>query len=150
MIICCLCETWEQDLYNFLKEEKLINVMSKDDESTDYERIKNVFDESFKSKIGKYQKLEQMRKFVNSIKHGAGPSFKKLRKELGDSVLADSNVGWIKEDGSKGRIKQHEFDSNTLTSITLVSDGKIKEYYEAIIRFWKDVFSEMENKECSN
>lgn len=137
MNICCLCETWEQDLYNFLKEKGLITVFS-----NDYRSTKRIFEESYPScAISNYPKIEEMRALVNAIKHGEGASLTNIRRMTSDSILADSNIGVIDENGSIIKKKAIEFDSNTLTSRTLKVDGKLQIYSDAIVKFWQDVFN---------
>lgn len=144
MIICCLCETWEQDLYNFLKENNFI-------QSTNncFNMLKNELRDALNIDLdsNKYKKLKEMRDLVNGIKHGNGPSLNRVIEEYGSDILANSNLGMINEDGTEEMIKQRHFDDNILTSITLKCDGKTKEYYQALIDFWNDVFNEID---CRN
>ena len=136
MNICCLCETWEQDLYNFLKEKGLIEVFS-----NDYNRTKQIFETAYPScAISKYNKILEMRALVNAIKHGEGKSLTNIRRLTSDKILADSNLGIADEKGNIIKKKQIEFDSNTLTSRTLNVDGKLQIYSDEIVKFWKDVF----------
>lgn len=136
MIVCCLCETWEQDLYNFLKETDIIGTIS-----NDFQNIKLKYSEKLSINIDDYKKIIEMRLLVNSIKHGSGNSYTKLKNKIGDNILADSNLKELQNDGSAVFIKQDQFDDNVLTSKTLNVEGRITEYYEEIMRFWKDVFS---------
>ena len=137
MNICCLSETWEQDLYNFLKDKGLIRVFS-----NDYRETKRVFEQAYPScAISKYHKIEEMRALVNAIKHGEGKSFANIRRLTSDSILADSNLGVIDKKGVATRKKQIEFDGNTLTSRTLNVEGKLQIYSDAIVKFWEDVFA---------
>ena len=142
MNICCLSETWEQDLYNYLKENGLI-----DTNSNDYRNTKKVFEEAFPScLISKYGKIEEMRAIVNAIKHGEGNSLTNIRRITSDQILEDSNIGIVDDNGNIEKKKQIEFDNNTLTSRTLKVDGKLKIYSDEIIKFWDDVFTaEKEN-----
>ena len=141
MLICCLCETWEQDLYNFLKEENLDYPSE-----NDFNRLKSSFNRSFPNlSLDSYTKIREMRSLVNAIKHGKGNSFEALKQVLGDSILADSNFGYIADDGTEHLKKQILYDDNTLTSITLKPQGKITEYYNEIISFWNDVFREIDS-----
>ena len=136
MNICCLSETWEQDLYNFLKEKGLIEVPS-----NDYARTKRIFEQAYSScAISNYPEIEEMRALVNAIKHGEGNSLNNIRRITSDAILADSNIGVVNESGEVVRRKQIEFDNNTLTSQTLNVDGKLQLYSEALIKFWQDVF----------
>ena len=142
MNICCLSETWEQDLYNFLKEKGLIEVYS-----NDYKMTKRIFEQAYPScVISNYSKIEEMRTLVNAIKHGEGNALTNIRRLTSDAILADSNFGVADENGVIVRKKQIEFDSNTLTSKTLKVDGKLQLYSDAIVEFWQNVFaSESEN-----
>lgn len=141
MLICCLCETWEQDLFNFLKEEGIL--VSTNNE---YGAVKSCFNSYFTHlSLDNYSKIKEMRDFVNAIKHGKGRSFENIKHLLGDSILADSNLGYIAEDGSEHIHKQIKYDDNVLTSITINPNGKIKEYYDSILDFWQDVFNELDN-----
>ena len=136
MNICCLSETWEQDLYNFLKEKRLITVAS-----NDYANTKRLFEQAYPTcVISNYPEIVEMRALVNAIKHGEGNSLNNIRRITSDSILADSNLGKMNESGDVVRKKQIEFDNNTLTSRTLNVDGKLKIYSDAIVRFWGDVF----------
>ncbi len=136
MNICCLSETWEQDLYNYLKEKGL-----NQSNSNDYKNTKKAFEEAFPScAISNYSKIEEMRALVNAIKHGEGNSLTNLRRITSDEILADSNIGIVAEDGRVEKKKQIEFDCNTLTSRTLKVDGRLKTYSDEIIKFWNDVF----------
>lgn len=136
MNICCLSETWEQDLYNFLKEKRLITVAS-----NDYANTKRLFEQAYPTcVISNYPEIVEMRALVNAIKHGEGNSLNNIRRITSDSILADSNLGEMNESGDVVRKKQIEFDNNTLTSRTLNVDGKLKIYSDAIVRFWGDVF----------
>lgn len=136
MNICCLSETWEQDLYNFLKEKRLITVAS-----NDYANTKRLFEQAYPTcVISNYPEIVEMRALVNAIKHGEGNSLNNIRRITADSILADSNLGEMNESGDVVRKKQIEFDNNTLTSRTLNVDGKLKIYSDAIVRFWGDVF----------
>lgn len=141
MNICCLSETWEQDLYNFLKEKGLIEIFS-----NDYRYTKRVFEQAYPTcPISNYPKIEEMRALVNAIKHGEGNSLTNIRRLTADSILADSNLGFADENGNIIKKKQIEFDCNTLTSRTLKVDGKLQIYSDAIVEFWKNVF-EIENR----
>lgn len=136
MNICCLSETWEQDLYNFLKEKGLIEV-----HSNDYRNTKKVFEQAYPTcAISNYPEIEEMRALVNAIKHGEGNSLTNIRRLTSDSILADSNIGIEDENGRLIRKKMIDFDCNTLTSRTLNVDGKLPVYIEAIVEFWKNVF----------
>ena len=135
MNICCLSETWEQDLYAFLKEKGLIEV-----NSNDYKNTKRIFEQNYPTcVISNYPKIEEMRALVNAIKHGEGNALNNIRRLTADSILADSNISTIDENGVVVRKKQIEYDSNTLTSKTLKVDGKLQEYSDAVVGFWKDV-----------
>ena len=141
MLFCCLCETWEQDLCKFLKEKGALA-----SDGIHFGGIKSAFDDYFRNlSMDDFTKISEMRTFVNAIKHGSGGSFEKLKDLLGDSILADSNLGYISNNGSESFFKQIRFDSEVLTSITLAPDGKINEYYNAIVTFWKTVFAEIDN-----
>ena len=136
MNICCLSETWEQDLYNFLKEKGLIEVYS-----NDYGETKRIFERVYPTcAISNYPEIKEMRALVNAIKHGEGNSLTNNRGLTSDAILADSNIGVMDESGVITKKKQIEFDCNTLTSKTLNVDGKLEIYSKALVRFWKDVF----------
>ena len=112
MNICCVSEMWEQDLYNFLKEKGLVEVLS-----NDYRTTKRIFEQHFPTcAISNYPKIEEMRALVNAIKHGEGNSLNNIRRMTADSILADSNLGVANADGSVTKKKQIEFDGNTLPS----------------------------------
>ena len=137
MNICCLSETWEQDLYNFLKEKGLIRV-----NSNDYSNTKRIFEQAYPTcAISRYPKIIEMRALVNAIKHGEGNALSTIRRMTSDEILADSNLGIINENGEVQRKKQIEFDNNTLTSRTLNVDGKLKIYSDAIVEFWENVYT---------
>lgn len=144
MNICCLSETWEQDLYNFLKEKSLISI-----NSNDYSNTKRIFEQAYPScTISKYPQIIEMRTLVNAIKHGEGNALTNIRRITSDTILADSNIGVVNERGEVYRKKQIEFDQNTLTSRTLNVDGKLKIYIDSIVEFWEDVYTaEREFKE---
>ena len=146
MNICCLSETWDQDLYNFLKEKGLITIYS-----NDYNKTKQIFETAYPScAIARYPLIIEMRTLVNAIKHGEGNALTNLRRMTSDTILADSNIGTIDEHGVVTKKKQIEFDNNTLTSHTLKVDGKLQAYSDTIIQFWQDVFaSEHESSETS-
>jgi len=136
MNICCLSETWEQDLYNFLKEKGLILI-----HSNDYRNTKRIFEEAYPTcAISNYPKIEEMRTLVNAIKHGEGNALTNIRRITSDTILADSNFSVVDENGIETKKKQIEFDGNTLTSKTLNVDGKLQTYSDAIVKFWEDVF----------
>lgn len=135
MNICCLSETWEQDLYNFLKEKGLIEVRS-----NDYSQTKQIFESHYpECAIANYSEIREMRALVNAIKHGEGNSFSNLRRITADTILADSNIGEMNEHGEILKKKQIEFDQNALTSRTLNVEGKLQLYSDALVKFWKDV-----------
>ena len=137
MNICCLSETWEQDLYNFLKEKGLITVRS-----NDYNNTKRIFETAYPTcPISNYPTILEMRALVNAIKHGEGNSLTNVRRMTADSILADSNISVTDEHGNTHRKKEIEFDSNTLTSRTLNVDGKLKLYSDAVVQFWDDVYA---------
>lgn len=136
MCICCLSETWEQDLYNFLHEKGLST-----SRSNDYSTTKRDFENAYSTcAIANYPLIVEMRALVNAIKHGEGNSLNNIRRITSDSILADSNLGEIDETGKVTKKKQIEFDPNTLTSRTLNVDGKLQKYIDEITRFWGDVF----------
>jgi len=136
MNICCLSETWEQDLYNFLKEKGLILI-----HSNDYRNTKRIFEEAYPTcAISNYPKIEEMRTLVNAIKHGEGNALTNIRRITSDTILADSNFSVVDENGIETKKKQIEFDGNTLTSKNLNVDGKLQTYSDAIVKFWEDVF----------
>ena len=135
MNICCLSETWEQDLYNFLKEKGLISL-----NSNDYFNTKKLFEQIYPNcAISNYPLIVEMRALVNAIKHGEGSSLTNIRRMTGDTILADSNIGIMDDNGDIHKKKQIYFDNNTLTSRTLNVDGKLKTYINAIVDFWQDV-----------
>lgn len=146
MNICCLSETWEQDLFNYLKENGLT-----ESHSNDYNETKKSFERAYPScKISNYPLIIEMRALVNAIKHGEGHSLTNIRRITSDSILADSNLGVVDETGAVTKKKQIEFDSNTLTSRTLNVDGKLEIYGDEIVKFWQDVFeAEKEKSEAS-
>lgn len=145
MNICCLSETWEQDLYNFLKEKGLVSISS-----NDYKNTKRLFESAYPTcLISNYPLIEEMRALVNAIKHGEGNSFTNIRRLTGDAILADSNIGVADENGVVTRKKQIEFDNNTLTSRTLNVDRKLQAYSSAVISFWEDVFIADKEKEST-
>ena len=136
MNICCLSETWEQDLYNFIKEKGLVSVLS-----NDYSRTKQIFETAYPTcLISNYPLIGEMRALVNAIKHGEGNSLNNIRRLTADSILADSNIGSVDENGTLTKKKEIEFDSNTLTSRTLKIEGKLDAYSDAVVAFWGDVF----------
>lgn len=110
----------------------------------DYKAIEANYKSHLNIEIDSYKDIKEMRVYVNAIKHGKGKSFKKLLNELGDSVLADSLIGKTTEDEKDVMFKQSKYDENTLTSITLKYDGKLKCNSNAIIDFWKDVYKQLE------
>jgi len=137
MNICCLSETWEQDLYNFLKEKGLIST-----NSNDYNNTKRVFEQAYPTcAISNHPQIVEMRSLVNAIKHGEGNALTTIRRLTSDSILADSSLGVVDASGEVRRKKQIEFDNNTLTSRTLNVDGKLKIYSEAIVEFWEKIYS---------
>ena len=137
MNICCLSETWEQNLYNFLKGKGLITVLS-----NDYWNTKRIFEETYPTcPISNYPLIEEMRALVNAIKHGEGRALTNVRTLTSDAILADSNIGVMDENGVVTKKKAIEFDGNTLTSKTLNVKGKLQLYSDTIIKFWKDVFA---------
>ena len=145
MNICCLSETWEQDLYNFLKEKGLITVRS-----NDYSRTKQIFETAYPTcVISNYPMIAEMRALVNAIKHGEGNSLNNIRRLTEDAILADSNIGVVDERGVFTKKKEIEFDDNTLTSRTLNIDGKLRLYSDALIGFWGDVFQVDKERESS-
>lgn len=146
MNICCLSETWEQDLYNFLKEKGLIET-----NSNDFFNTKRIFEQAYPTcAISNHPKIIEMRALVNAIKHGEGNALTTIRRITADKILADSCLGVVDENGETHRKKQIEFDNNTLTSRTLNVDGKLKMYSEAIIQFWESVYAaERERTESS-
>ena len=137
MNICCISETWEQDLYNFLKEKGLITVYS-----NDYWNTKKTFERAYPScQISNYPQIEEMRALVNAIKHGEGNSLTNIRRMTSDTILADSNLGVAGDDGVVVKRKEIEFDPNTLTSRTLNVEGRLQVYADTIVKFWEDVFA---------
>ena len=137
MNMCCLSETWEQDLYNFLKEKGLIEILS-----NDYKFTQRAFDQTYPTcQISNYSLILEMRALVNAIKHGEGRALQNIRRMTSDTILADSNIGEIDENGLTIRKKEIDFDNSTLTSRTLNVDGKLQQYSEAIIDFWEDVYN---------
>ena len=137
MNICCLSETWEQDLYNFLKEKGLV-----ERNSNIYKNTERTFERAYPScAISNYPLIDEMRTLVNAIKHGEGNALNNIRAMTGDSILADSNIGIVDKSGNIVKKKQIEFDNNTLTSRTLKVDGKLEIYKDELVRFWQDVFN---------
>ena len=145
MNICCLSETWEQDLFNFIKEKGLT-----DSNSNDFFATRDTFEREYRGcRISSFPLIIEMRALVNAIKHGEGGSFANVRRLTRDSILADSNWGEMDENGNITRKKQIEFDGNTLTSRTLNVDGKIEKYSNEIINFWKKVFEADKAKDAA-
>lgn len=138
MLITLLSEYWEQDLFNFLREKGKIT-----NEGNVYKTTKASFEKAYPNiPLETFPKIEEMRELVNAIKHGKGNSLDKVKSRLGGSILADSQMGTIKEDGTAMLNKEIDYDPNTLTSKTLNLEGKLEEYYKAVIDFWKKVYSE--------
>ena len=136
MNICCLSETWEQDLYNFIKEKGLNEIRS-----NDIGRTIEAFERGYSEcAVSKYPLIAEMRALVNAIKHGEGRSLTNIRRITSDAILADSNIGEMNERGEIVKRKQIDFDNNTLTSRTLNVEGKLQIYSDEIVKFWEDVF----------
>ena len=136
MNICCLSETWEQDLYNFIKEKGLNEIRS-----NDIGRTIEAFERGYSEcAVSNYPLIAEMRALVNAIKHGEGRSLTNIRQITSDAILADSNIGEMNERGEIVKRKQIDFDNNTLTSRTLNVEGKLQIYSDEIVKFWEDVF----------
>ena len=145
MNICCLCETWEQDLYNFLKERGLIETFS-----NEYKDTKQIFEREYPScAISNYPNITEMRMLVNTIKHGEGRSLTNLRRHASDSMFVDSNIRLVDKYGNVIIKKEIEYDGNPLTSQTLNTNGKLQVYKETIIKFWKDVYTLEKDRETT-
>lgn len=145
MNICCLGETWEQDLYNFLKDKGLITT-----NSNDYVNTKRIFEREYPTcAISNYPLILEMRALINAIKHGEGNSLNNLRRMTSDAILADSNVGVDNGDGMVTIKKEIEFDPNTMTSRTLNVDGKLQIYSNALVSFWEAVFAADKEKRAA-
>lgn len=162
LLICCLSEVWEQNLFTLLNEniknlktEKSSNgnVSSKSKDSkkaienklheiknnNDYGKVKELYKELFKFDIDKYEKIEEMRYLVNAIKHGLGSSLDKLKRSKEDSLFFDSDILKYDENEKEYYKKEIEVTNTTLNSKVLNVDGKLEEYCHALKEFWLDL-----------
>lgn len=109
LLLCCLSEAWEQNLYVFLKEaikQKSERIKEKNDKfmhferekdnkknkkdlcdlieeienNNDYKIVKKLYEKIFDINIEKNQKIKEMRELVNAIKHGPGRSLNNIKK----------------------------------------------------------------------
>lgn len=162
MQMCCLIEVWEQDLFNYLydigqKESntELIQVLTysrstKSYLDNRYETIEKGYQILYNVSMTNISNMKYLRRIVNAIKHGSGRDFEKIKEEIGEGILADSNFGRINEDGFIERFKQVKYDNNTLTSIVLNLEGKVEESYNAIIKFWDETYKLEKNRRDAN
>lgn len=136
MQICCLCETFEQFLFNLLLEKSI-------ECENSYSTIRDKIEEEFNVDLHNNKEINEMRSLTNAIKHGEGYSFDAIREELGDDVLANSLIYDLDEFGNVKAIKQYKYDCQTLTNITLNVEGKIQQYYKVIEELWNKIHQKL-------
>ena len=133
LILCCLCETWEQDLYCFLQERNFIN--TDDLKQIKYSNFCEAYEKSMNNKISNYN-IENVRNIVNVIKHGNGCSLKK--------IVENNNYGlnekYIKYDYHSFDDYLNKYSINFLRDSILELDGIIKDFNSSIKRFWIDTY----------
>ena len=152
MVLCCMIQVWEQDLFNFLYEiaveetdNDLLRKLKSEKDSVEYfdnnySKVEAVYQHLYMVSISSISNMKEFRDIVNSIKHGAGKSFETVKNVLGGSILADSNIGEVDTKGVVRRYKQENFDKNTLTSRVLNLDDKIEGAYKEILKFWDETY----------
>ena len=133
LLLCCLSEVWEQNLFVLLKEtigRKEIKESDMPFELNDnnYGKIKGLYQKLFDINLDDYLLIKEMRDLVNVIKHGPGYSLESLKVKLGDELFLASNMDIIESDGTIRKIKEIEFSHTTLSERTLNIKGKLQEY----------------------
>ena len=171
LLLCCISEVWEQDLYVFLKEalkskedfvkEKIYSEHFKTSSSSndieslisslsnnDYNTVKQIYKDIFDIDIDEFPLINEMRDFANAIKHGLGYSLKRLKNKLGEKLFLNRSICSIDENGKIGFIKGIDVIHTTLNSETLDTEGKLQEYTNAVEKFWLYINKKINLGDC--
>lgn len=150
LLICCLSEVWEQNLFLLLKniyDDPQIRLSGqRKPVINSYDIIKQLCKEWLNTDIDSYKTISEMRRFTNTIKHGLGRSLEKLEQEIGESIYLDSNWGKIESCGQKQTYKEIAFACGTLNAETLNATGKLQEFVAAVEMFWIDLNNEVNSR----
>lgn len=160
LLLCCLSETWEQNLHVLLIEalktkedcvrgkldsdylkvcgkkenvEKLISEILIDN---NYNNVKRIYKYIFDIDIDAFSSIKEMRNFVNAIKHGVGRSLDSLKNNIGDSLFLNSTIGELSKNGETKFIKEFDIEPATLLNKTIHTEGLLQKYLECIKDSW--------------
>ena len=126
--ICCTCELWEQQILQFLHQE-IANNHINNKQPEDWNLSKKILKE-YEVDIEKmdcWNKISELRDFVNTIKHSVGKSEKRLRKKRPDLFIING-------------CDKMELYYTSLGDFTLnVKDDDLKNYTDALVEFWENV-----------
>lgn len=135
MWICCLYETWEQQVLCFIRQEIDNGDLYNEKIPQKYEGIERLW-KRYGMDIKKWkcwEKLNECRLVTNVIKHGEGQSEKELRQ-------LRSNLFEFKNSNCEGQIDSINLYHTTLDEITLnITEQDLIDYSGALIDFWKSI-----------
>lgn len=129
MWICCLCQTWEQQLYSWIIHEARMEGITYDDKylAGGFSFVSDVLEcHEVDYKTVKAGKIEELRLLVNVLKHGKGRSEKALRDIRPNLFIRNGH-------------DVMRYHNSTLIEPTLsVSNQDFRDYLDALLTFWSE------------
>ncbi len=143
MWISCLCQVWEQQLFDFVYREAQSEGIKYEerDLKKGFNFSKEVFEWHQQSleKLTCWPKIKELRALVNVIKHSEGDSEQKLRKMRPDYFEHDTGIG--KYD------LLYLYHSSLLEATLQIENKDFIDYYNALVTFWNELPEWMYTKE---
>ena len=128
MWISCMSQVWEQQLYSFIMHEATMEGIVYVDNDATFAFSDEVL-KAHSIYYGRIQHgiIDEMRDVVNVLKHGQGPSEKRLRKKRPELFIRD------------GRDVLANNNATLLEPSLQITTEDFKKYCDALIEFWEKV-----------
>lgn len=128
MWICCTCQLWEQQLLRFVSQEIKNGDMSIDKKINDWGSLDKLLkDCEIKIEELPYgNKILELRKVVNVLKHSEGRSEKELRESRPDIFMVN------------GRDNLDRFNTTLGEVVLNLTEKDLEEYTESLVDFWRN------------
>lgn len=143
MWISCLCQVWEQQLFDFVyREARSEGIKYKEkDLKNGFAFSKEVFEwhQQPLEELTCWQKIKELRALVNVIKHSEGNSEQKLRTMRPDYFELDTGI------------EKYDllslYHSSLLEATLQIQNKDFIDYYNALVAFWNELPERMYTKE---
>lgn len=133
MWICCLYETWEQQVLYFIRQEIENGDLREEKVPQKYDGIERLW-KKYGMNIKEWNcwtKLNECRLVTNTIKHGEGQSERELREMRPDLFEFQNSICGRKFD----RLRLYH---STINEITLnITERDLENYADALMEFWE-------------